>query len=97
MSLFLIAALSMASATLAPDTIISPNDRPQIAAAARRLNVPTRALYRAVTAPQEPRRSTREVRYCIERELIVSGRSGQVCHTAQQWARFGIPVARRSV
>jgi hypothetical protein len=97
MSLFLFAALSMASAMQAPASTITPTDRPQIAEAARRLNVPTRALYRAVTAPQAPRRSTREVRYCIERELIVSGRAGQVCHTAQQWARFGIPVARRSV
>ncbi len=96
MSLFLIAALSMAGAAQAPATIITTNDRPEIAEAARRLNVPTRSLLRAVTAPESPRRSTREVRYCIERDRIVSGRAGQVCHTAQQWARFGIPVARRS-
>ncbi len=96
MSLFLIAALSMAGATQTPASTITADDRPQIAEAARRLNVPTRALVRAVTAPETPRRSTREVRFCIAREAVVSGRSGQVCHTAQQWARFGITVARRS-
>lgn len=97
MSLLLIAALSTAAAAQSPAATISVDDRPQIAEAARRLNVPTRSLLRAVTAPDSPRRSTREVRYCIDRDLIVSGRSGQVCHTAQQWARYGIPVNRRSV
>lgn len=96
MSLLLIAALSTAAAAQSPVATISVDDRPQIAEAARRLNVPTRSLLRAVTAPDSPRRSMREVRYCIERDLIVSGRSGQVCHTAQQWARYGIPVSRRS-
>lgn len=97
MSMIIIAALSMAGATQAPAAAITVNDRPQIAEAARRLNVSTRSLLRAVTAPPSPRRSTREVRYCIERDRIISGRSGQVCHTAQQWARFGITVPRRSV
>ncbi len=94
MSIFLIAALSMTSATQAPAAPFSASDRPQIAEAARRLNVPTRSLYRAVTAPSSPRRSTREVRYCIAQNRIVGGRDGQICHTAEQWARFGIPIAR---
>lgn len=93
MAFSMIAALALAATTPTPADAITHADRPAIAAAARRLNVSTRALVRAVTAPPVPRRSTQEVRYCIDRDRIVSGRSGQVCHTAQQWARFGIAVS----
>lgn len=93
MAFSMFAALALAASPAAvPNDTITHADRPAIAAAARRMNVSTRALVRAVTARPQPRRSVREVRYCVERARIVSGRSGNICHTAQQWAQFGIAV-----
>jgi hypothetical protein len=91
MSLSIIIALATAGAPSAPDATILPDDRAEVAATARRMNVPTRALYRGMTAPERQRRAG-GIYYCMPRARVVSGKSGMVCRTRQQWARFGLIV-----
>ena len=95
MSLTLFAALALATPTVTHDTTIAPQDRPAVAAAARRMQVPTRSLYRAMTAPQTPRRANGDVRYCMPRARVVSGKAGAVCRTRHEWADFGLLVLNR--
>jgi hypothetical protein len=95
MSFILVAALALASPTAAQETMIAPQDRPAVAAAARRMQVPTRSLYRAMTAPQSPRRADGDVRYCMPRARVVSGKKGAVCRTRHEWADFGLLVPNR--
>jgi hypothetical protein len=96
MSLSMIVALATAATPVVANNVITSADRPAVAAAAARMNVPTRRLLRAMTAPVDARQSPRQIRYCIERDTVVPGREGMVCRTENQWAAFGlvIPEAR---
>lgn len=96
MSLTLIIALATAGAPAVANNVITAADRPAVAAAAARMNVPTRRLLRAMSEPVSPRQSPGQVRYCIERSRVVPGREGMVCRTENQWARYGliVPEAR---
>lgn len=96
MSLSMIIALATAGTPAVANNVITQADRPAVARAAARMNVPTRRLMRAMSAPVEPRQSSSQVRYCIARNAVVPGREGMVCRTESQWARFGliIPDAR---
>ena len=96
MSLSMIIALATAGTPAVANNVITPADRPAVAEAAARMNVPTRRLLRAMSEPVSPRRSSNQVRYCIERNAVVPGREGMVCRTENQWARYGliIPEAR---
>lgn len=92
MSMMIIAALSAASASITPASTIGPADWPAVAAAARRMDVPASILYRSLTARQTPRRTERDVRFCISRAAVVDGKSGHVCRSRRQWASFGISI-----
>lgn len=93
MSMLIIAALSLAGAAPATTETITASDRPQVAEAAQRINVPTRALYRAVTVRETPRRSVRETRLCLRLSTVVEGKTGRICRTRNQWASFGLTIA----
>jgi hypothetical protein len=95
MSFTFFAALALATPAVAHETTIAPQDRPAVAASARRMNVPTRSLYRAMTAPQSPRRVGGDVRFCLPRARVVSGKKGAVCRTRAEWADFGLLVPNR--
>ncbi len=95
MSITLIAALALAATPAVPASTISAQDRPAVAAAARRMNVPARSLYRAMTARVLPRTPGGEIRYCVARSRVVSGKQGAVCRTRSQWAGFGLIVPNR--
>ncbi|MBX9727313.1 MAG: hypothetical protein K2X31_00230 [Sphingopyxis sp.] len=96
MSLTMIIALATAGTPAVANNVITAADRPAVAAAAARMNVPTRRLLRAMSEPVSTRQSPDQVRYCIERDRVVPGRDGMVCRTENQWARYGliIPEAR---
>lgn len=92
MSLSMIIALATAGTPAVANNVITSADRPAVAQAAARMNVPTRRLMRAMSEPVEPRRSSNQVRYCIERNAVVPGREGMVCRTENQWARYGLII-----
>lgn len=96
MSLSMIIALATAGTPAVANNVITSADRPAVAQAAARMNVPTRRLLRAMSEPVEPRGASNQPRYCIERNRVVPGREGMVCRTENQWARYGliIPEAR---
>lgn len=96
MSLSMIIALATAGTPAVANNVITSADRPAVAQAAARMNVPTRRLLRAMSEPVSPRRSSNRVRYCIERDAVVPGREGMVCRTENEWAAYGlvIPEAR---
>ena len=95
MSLLIVAALALANSTPTPQTRITARDWRDVSTSARRMNIPPRTLYRALTAPQAPRRVGQQARYCIPLATIAPGKSGMVCHTRQRWASYGLDVPTR--
>lgn len=102
MSLIAIAALSLAAASPAVATppapvppsssTITASDWRAVVATAHSVGIPSRTLYRAMTAQETPRRSPRQQRLCILRAMVVAGKTGHVCRTGYQWSRLGIAI-----
>lgn len=92
MSMLFIAALMVSAETPATNRIIDQQDWPAIVAAARKTDVPSNILYRALTAPVAKVRRPHETRLCIRHNDIVPGKDGMVCRTRNQWASLGIDI-----
>lgn len=94
MSIAILAALAMASIDAPTKHSIDRNDWPQIATAARRANMPTETLYRALTAPsaRTPSRYQRSAQLCIRHDEIVPTKTGMVCRTRNEWAELGVEI-----
>lgn len=92
MSVFVWAALAMATASPATSAPVNSQDRADIVQAARRMQVSSSALYAALSAPQKPRRNLNEARYCLPLNEVIRDRRGMVCRTRHEWSAFGLEV-----
>ena len=93
MSIIVLAAAALSAAVPTTHATIGRSDWPNVAAAARRMEMPAGILYRALTAPQAPRRLPGEVRYCVPQSLVAQDKPGLVCRNESQWAALGIDIA----
>lgn len=92
MSLMLMAAAMMSASLPGSTTGFDRSDWRHVVAAARRADMASVDLYRALTAPVAPRRSADEARLCIRSSDIVPAKAGLVCRTRDQWADLGIEI-----
>lgn len=92
MSLMLMAATMMSASLPGTATGFDRSDWRHVVAAARRADMASVDLYRALTAPVAPRRSADEARLCIRSSDIVPTKPGLVCRTRNQWTALGIEI-----